>query len=145
MERTDSLKPKKEIGQVLRYVVVGVFTSLLDLSIFSALAVLLHVAPTLANVVSTVITICVSYLINSSFVFQARKLSWASFFSFAGLTLFTGLVIQSLVIWAVSSIAFSLAGQSMRHVILPGSKVAAMAIGAVCNYLGYRFIFKKSK
>lgn len=131
-------------GSFPRYLVVGVFTSLLDLSLFSLLALLLHVPEIPANVVSTIVTVCVSYLINRRFVFKAQRSTWGTFFSFAGMTLFTGLVIQSVIIWAVVSGTALVAASLSAALVKPSAKVIAMGVGALCNYFGYRFIFRSS-
>ena len=90
-----------EAGSFYRYLLVGVGTSLLDFTLFSLLSVGFDLPVIPSNITSTVITVCVSYWINQHFVFQAKGFSWASFFSFAGLTLFTGMVLQSAIIWVI--------------------------------------------
>ena len=132
-----------EAGSFYRYLLVGVGTSLLDLTLFSLFSVLLHVPVIPANIASTIITVCVSYLINQCFVFQTERPTWGSFFSFAGVTLLTGLVLQSVIIWALVWLAqFALPSLSLS-LVKPAVKVVAMGVGAVCNYLGYRFIFTR--
>lgn len=136
-------EPGAERGALPRYLVAGVFTSLLDLGLFSLLAVVLTVPAVPANIVSTAVTICVSYFINQRLVFRSGSVNWHSFFSFAGLTLFTGLVLQSVVItvtlWVLETVAAGLA----LSIALPISKATAMVVGATCNFLGYRFIFRR--
>ncbi|MDO4258840.1 MAG: GtrA family protein [Actinomycetaceae bacterium] len=129
-------------SSVWRYLVVGVGTSLLDLGLFSLMAVGFTVPPVPANIISTVITVCVSYLINQSFVFKsAGGPTWKSFFSFAGLTLFTGTIFQSAVIWGIVESAALLFPTLPGAIVKPTAKVFAMGVGAVCNYLGYRWLF----
>ena len=98
-----------------------------------------------SNITSTIITVCVSYWINQHFVFQAKGFSWASFFSFAGLTLFTGMVLQSAIIWVIVHGLPALGLGISLSLLKPAAKIVAMGTGAVCNYLGYRFIFTRKK
>lgn len=151
----------RKIGSAsfIRYFFVGIATSLLDFSLFTLLAVGLQVQIVIANVISTLITISISYLINQSFVFQAEKSGWKRFFQFAGWTLFTGLVVQSVIIWLVVNGGSALAGQfcepgrlvgdlgvycdlGVAEIFKPLGKICAMAVGAFANYFGYRFLFR---
>lgn len=129
-------------GSFARYLVVGVGTSLLDLSLFTLLSVALVVPEVPANVCSTVITLMVSYFINRSFVFRsADPPSLRGFFSFAGVTLVSGILVQSAIIWGLiraATIALPAVGPGAVN---PGAKVIAMGCGAMCNYLGYRLVF----
>lgn len=125
-----------------RYLVVGVGTSLLDFSLFTLLSVPLGWHTVVSNVISTIVTVCVSYLINQTFVFKSSGPTWASFFSFAGLTLVTGLVLQSAIVWTLVEVATAVAGALGQGLIRPSAKVVAMVVGATCNYLGYRWLFR---
>lgn len=95
---------KKISPSLIKYLFVGVGTSLLDFVLFLTFSSLLGIPEVVANILSTTITIVVSYFVNNFFVFEAKTPSWRSFFSFAGLTLFTGMVVQSVIIWAVMHI-----------------------------------------
>ncbi len=134
-----------EAGSFYRYLLVGVGTSLLDFSLFSLLSVGFDLPIIPSNIASTIITVCVSYLINQRFVFQTKRSSWASFFSFAGLTLFTGMVLQTAIIWAIVNGLPALGVTVSASLLKPAAKIIAMGTGAVCNYLGYRFIFTHKK
>lgn len=127
-----------------RYLIVGVGTSLLDFTLFNVLSVLIGVPAILSNAISTIVTVCVSYFINRAFVFRAERPTWSSFFSFAGLTLFTGLVLQSAIIAGVLALLGAFApslGPGLTH---PIAKTLSMGLGAACNYLGYRWIFSRT-
>lgn len=129
-------------GSFPRYLVVGVFTSLLDFTLFTTLSVPIGLPPVLSNVVSTTITICVSYLINQRWVFRSRSSTWATFFSFASVSLVTGLLIQTGLIWGLVHLGNSLFPGAGVALINPAAKILSMGVGAMCNYLGYRFVFK---
>lgn len=132
-------------GALARYLVVGVGISLLDLALFSGFALVVGLHEVAANVLSTIIAVCASYFINRAYVFRADRISWRSFFSFAGVTLFTGLVLQSLIIWLlVSAAVWEFVGLS-EAAGLPVVKIFAMGVGAFANFLGYRLVFRGGK
>ena len=108
-------------GAALRYVGVGVFNSLLDLGLFTLFSVALGITPLVANVMSTSITLCVSYFLNRHFVFRSNVGYARSAVQFVTVTLFSGLVVQSGVIWLVTTVgAFA-----------PGTSTAPMTRSAV--------------
>ena len=124
-----------------RYLLVGSFNTLLDIGLFTVQVALLGVAPLIANVVSTVVTMCVSYLLNRSFVFRSDRSHGKAFVPFVAVTLFSGLVVQSLVITGL--VAVGGAVTDLPHeLVATGAKVCAVGVGMVSNYLGYRFIFR---
>lgn len=47
--------------RIFRYLVTGVFTSSLDLVLFSVFSVVVRIPEVLSNVLSTLITVCISY------------------------------------------------------------------------------------
>ena len=128
-------------GSVLRYLGAGTFTSLLDFVLFAALVNLTSIHYVLANVISTLVTICVSYLINRRLVFRSRTRSIWGFVAFLSATLFTGMVLQAVVIWAVSASLTPLLPWASDGTVKSIAKIIAMAVGAVVNYLSYRWIF----
>lgn len=130
-------------GSFPRYLLVGVFTSLLDFSLFTGLSVPLGLNPVPSNIISTVVTICVSYLINQRWVFRSRASTWGTFFSFASVSLVTGMLIQTGVIWGLVHIGHIVLPAAGAARINPAAKIIAMGVGAMCNYLGYRFVFRK--
>ena len=130
-------------GALYRYLLVGALISLLDLSLFTVFSGLFRFPSLAANIGSTLISVCVSYLINRVWVFRAERASWTSFFSFAGVTLVTGLVLQSAVIWAILWVAEPFTSESNRVMVLVAAKILAMGCGALANYLGYRVIFRR--
>lgn len=127
-----------------RYLVTGGVTSALDFGLFVTFSVGLKFPALLANVCSTTITICVSYLLNLKFVFKVKRASLKSFFSFSGLTLFTGLVLQSAVILGVLEAIDVMQDLPLDQLANPIAKIIAMAVGATCNYIGYRYLFTRA-
>lgn len=146
-------------GSFSRYLVVGAGTSLLDFCLFTLLSVGVHINVVVANICSTIITVCVSYFINQRFVFRSQRSSWKTFFSFAGWTLFTGLVVQTIIIWGLVHLGASLNDLACTpanpespwchcfnpDLVKPLAKICAMGTGALANYFGYRFLFTAKK
>lgn len=143
MNQQDSKLKRFTSHSLPGYLVTGGVMSALDWGLFTTFSVVLSFPAVLANICSTIITICVSYFLNRRFVFHAKKASWQSFFSFSGLTLFTGLVLQSLVILGVLTLLTTSQGQPLPAFTAPGAKIVAMAVGATCNYQGYKYLFRK--
>lgn len=126
----------------LRYALVGAFNTGLDLVLFTVLAVVINVAPLAANVASTVIVLCVSYLLNRGFVFRTERSVRGTVIQFVAVTLFSGLVVQSAVIWTVLHLGGLLAPGLPEDVLAPFAKICAMGVGMLSNYLGYRWLFR---
>ncbi len=128
-------------GSFPRYALVGGANTLLDLGLFSLFAVAFGVPPLLANVMSTVIVLCVSYLLNRVFVFRSERSVRGTVVQFVTVTLFSGLVVQSGVIWLVVHLGGLLVPALSIAVLAPVAKVCAMGVGMVTNYVGYRWLF----
>jgi putative flippase GtrA len=128
-------------GSFVRYVLVGGFNTLLDLGLFTVFAVVFKIQPLIANVCSTTITLCISYLLNRVFVFRTQRSVQGTVVQFVAITLFSGLVIQSGVIWLVLHIGAIIAPGLSHDILAPLAKVCAMGVGMISNYLGYRWLF----
>lgn len=134
--------PDQELrGSARRYLVVGLGNTALDLALFTLLAVALGVAPVLANVVSTVVVMTISFFVNRAWVFRAESAGLRSYVGFVSVTLFSGLVLQSLVILGVIAVAGGVVPDLSDGLVEPGAKLVAMAVGMVSNFLGYRWVF----
>jgi putative flippase GtrA len=124
-----------------RYLLVGLANTALDLLLFTLMAVALGVPPVLANVVSTVVVMTVSFFVNRAWVFRSESAGVKAYVGFVSVTLFSGLVLQSLVILGVIAAAHGVVPDLPDEVVKPGAKVVAMAVGMVSNFLGYRWVF----
>ncbi|WP_110239987.1 GtrA family protein [Nocardioides gilvus] len=124
-----------------RYVLVGLFNSALDVALFSLLALAVGLAPVVSNVVSTVVVMTVSFFLNRAWVFRSETSGVGTYLRFVAVTLFTGLLVQSLVILGVIAVSAELIPALPDAVVTPGAKIAAMAVGMVVNFLGYRWLF----
>ncbi len=129
-------------GAFLRYVLVGGFNTVLDIALFTILAVPVGLPPLVANVCSTVVTMSVSYLLNRLFVFRSDGGVARTVGQFVAVTLTSAFVVQSLVIESVIHLG-EWAIPALDHGILTsGAKVCATAVGMITNYLGYRWLFR---
>jgi putative flippase GtrA len=126
---------------VVRYFLTGGFTSLVDFSGYSLLTLAAGLNEVFANLLSTSITMLVSFAITSSFVFQTGRPRARTFLPFVGFTAFTAFVVQSLVIVGVLSLAEVWGITQFDDAIALGAKICAMVVGAVANFIGYRFVF----
>jgi putative flippase GtrA len=128
-------------GAFLRYLLVGVFNTLLDLGLFTLFAVVVGLHPLVANILSTSITLCVSYLLNRVFVFRTARSVQRTVVQFVAVTLISGLVVQSAVIWTVIHLGALIVPDLSHDVLAPLAKICAMGVGMGSNYLGYRWLF----
>lgn len=127
-----------------RYLVVGVANTLLDLLLFTLMALAVGLPPVVANVVSTAVVMTVSFFVNRSWVFRSESAGLRAYAGFVSVTLFSALVVQSLVILGVIAAAGALAPEVSDDLVAPAAKVVAMGVGMVSNFLGYRYVFTGS-
>ena len=124
----------------LRYVMVGALNTVLDLALFTIGVAVFKLQPLVANIISTTITMCVSYLLNRSFVFRSDQKHSRALIPFFTVTLTSGLLIQGAVITVIMALTRSVTVVPYE-VLATGAKVCAIGVGLISNYLGYRFIF----
>jgi hypothetical protein len=60
---------------------------------------------------------------------------------FVAVTLISGLVVQSAVIWTVMRLGAFIVPDLSHDVLAPLAKICAMGVGMGSNYLGYRWLF----
>ena len=125
-----------------RYLVTGVFNTALDICIYLSLVELFGLYPVIANVISTVIVLSISFFLNYYFVFRSNKSKGKTVPFFVGVTLFNGWFIQSLVIWLVISVFTPFITE---HWLNAFAKLCGVGVGMVCNFLEYRIIFRERK
>jgi putative flippase GtrA len=139
--RTHSVTGTRTQGAFLRYLLVGGFNTLLDLGLFTLFAIVVGLDPLIANVLSTSITLCASYLLNRVFVFRTERSIQRTAVQFVGVTLISGLVVQSAVIWVIMGLGALIAPDLPSDGLAPLAKMCAMSVGMGSNYLGYRWLF----
>ena len=140
-----------------RFVTVGIFNTLFDITILNSLVFLGHVPYLAANLVSASCSMTVSYFLNHRIVFRSGERhtlkKFVHFFSVTGVGI---LGIQSLVIYtvthllsshqsAVVSLIHSLhLSLSVKAFELNLGKLSAVLLAMIWNFMLYHFvIFKK--
>ena len=103
-----------------RYFLVGLFNTGVDLVLFSALTVGVGLSPAVGNTLSTVCVMTMSYFINRAWVFRSSAKGFLTFVRFSAATLFTGLVVQTAVIYAVLAACDALAPGLPEAIATPG-------------------------
>ncbi|MGH7196898.1 MAG: GtrA family protein [Candidatus Saccharimonadales bacterium] len=127
----------------VKFLFVGSFNTVLDITLFLFFANILYWHPVVANTMSTGITMSVSYVLNRKFVFRSDQNRLYSIVGFVGVTAFNAWVVQSAVIVAVrfvlSPISFFAEHDLTLNFI---AKVMSVGASFMLNFLGYRLIFR---
>lgn len=125
--------------RIIRFVVVGVLNTAIDLIILFALT-WLGVDVWLANICSTSVALLFSFVVNRSFTFQSSGNPRKQIVPFLAITLAGLWVLQPLVLVAVTSMMNGLWGE---YVGLFTAKILATVVSMTWNYLLYnRLVFK---
>lgn len=129
-----------------RFILVGTFNTGLDIALLFVLVFLCAIRPEFANVISTSVALCVSYLLNKKAVFRDDSGGNSlKFFKFVTVTLFSLWVIQGSVLYILPSLMPHDGLIVIGWVSLLFMKAVATLCSMVWNYLMYsRFVFKKS-
>jgi putative flippase GtrA len=144
--------------KLTRFLCVGVFNTLFDLSILNSLVFLGHVPVLLANLISASTSMSVSYFLNHHIVFRSgEKHSVNRFVRFFVVTGFGILAIQTCVIYlithllahqshAVTSVETSLhiTKLSVKAFELNLAKLIAVLVAMAWNFIIYHFVVFKS-
>jgi len=137
-----------------RFLCVGSFNSLVDITTLNTLVFAAHMPVWGANIISVSFGITVSYFLNHRLVFRHRhRPNYRQFLKFFLITGIGVIGVQTAIIYLTRPLFNDL----VRHVLVNGSlsiqakitlnaaKVTAILVGMVWNYLFYsRVIFKKS-
>lgn len=136
----------KRHPSVLRFLFIGLVNTGVDLVLFTIFANLLSINPIIASILSTGITLCLSFLLNHYFVFRSTKRKRQTAALFVLVTLFNVWVIQSAIIWLVLTIFAPIEFfQTHQWTFNVFAKICGVGVSMVLNYLGYRTIFKERK
>ncbi|HEY5805807.1 MAG TPA: GtrA family protein [Candidatus Saccharimonadales bacterium] len=135
----------------LRFIAVGLTNTAVDFAFFNLGILVFGLVPAFASIFSTSIAMMVSFLLNKKVVFKAEgKVLSRQLPSFLAVTIFTQWFVQAVVITGGVALleAFFRAinyNDSIPSWLAPNAaKVAAIAIGAVTNYMLYsRWVFRK--
>lgn len=120
----------------IRFVLVGGTNTVIDFTIYGLLANIFGVYAVVANMISTVICMVVSFFLNYRFVWKSKKSKKETAPKFVAMTLCSAWVVQSGVIFVVTQIF----GDDWIMTLV--AKALGIGVGMICNYLGYKFIFR---
>ncbi|WP_052961411.1 MULTISPECIES: GtrA family protein [Bacteria] len=130
-------------GSLPRYLITGAGMSALDFGLFMLCSAAFGAPPALANTISTIITVVTSYQLNRRFVFRGGQGGFMRFLSFAGVTLFTGLIVQTGIVLLLTALLSTTLPALPEYLVHGAAKVVAMAVGALCNYFCYKIILTR--
>lgn len=136
-------------GPGVRFLFVGGSMTLLDLLLYQLFANVLQIslfgAPASVSAVwiGTPIVILVNFFLSHRFVWKSSTSKRKTIVPFFGLNLFTGVVVQSLVIsavlWGLSTLEWVIIDSSITNLF---AKCCAVGIGMILNFIGGKFLFK---
>jgi putative flippase GtrA len=147
--------------RLVRFAAVGVFNTLFNLLLFNVFIFAFGLHVTLSNIISILISIAISFILNVKLVFikyDLRNLH-TTFVKFLAVTLVSQLVIQQLVLLffldvfqfpghLVNDIARHLPGLqdlSRRFYELNTAKILAVGVSLIANFLAYERVVFSSK
>lgn len=131
-------------NQKIKFATIGAFNTALDFAIlFSLKALGINVA--FSNIVSTGVTFILSFILNKKITFNStnktKQENIKEFLSFTMITLFGLWVIQTLVIYIITSI---LSNILISNITLFIAKIIATIFSLIWNFVLYKkVVFKK--
>ncbi|MEJ3403536.1 GtrA family protein [Rathayibacter sp. YIM 133350] len=137
-------------NEKIRFLIAGCANTALDFILLNVLTLAFSAPVLLANVFSVSVGICVSYLLNHFFVFRYEEpISLRRFGIFFGVTGFSSLIIQNVVIYLFELLFGTAFGRSL--LFLPGedgkqflainiAKACAVLLGLVWNFIMYKLV-----
>lgn len=131
--------------QKLRFGLVGVINTLIDIGIYWLLINLVGFGILASNFISTSAGVLCSYLLNRSFTFKLQtKKSIKELTLFLAITFFGLWVLHPIVIYLTSDVTSNLLAWLPDYLVTLAPKCIAVGVSLVWNYVWYsRVIFKK--
>lgn len=136
--------------QQVRFLIAGCFNTALDFLILNVLTLALGFPVLVANSVSVLFGISISYALQHFFVFRyPYRISWKKFLEFFVITGFSSLILQNVIIYLFELLFDTKFGNSLllvpdaegRHFLAINiAKFCAVLIGLVWNFLMYKFV-----
>lgn len=134
-----------------RFICVGAFNTLLDLSILNTLVYVVHFPIWLSNTISVGTSVSLSYFLNHYIVFQQHnKPTIKQYLKFFFVTGISVILLQTLIIYLTKSTYLSLVHSLIntrshnKQIALNLAKITAVLIGLIWNFFFYsKVIFKK--
>ncbi len=128
-----------------KFLVVGSINTLVDIIFFFIFANLLLINPIISNILSTSISMCLSFYLNHLLVFKSNKKKRQTILHFIIVTVFN--------VWLIQSIVIDLALNIMKHIsYLEGhhwiinmlAKFSGICVSFILNFIMYKRIFKNA-
>ncbi|MHB1173128.1 MAG: GtrA family protein [Lacisediminihabitans sp.] len=145
------LLAKKQV----RFLIAGCFNTALDFLLLNVLILAFGLPTLVANSVSVLLGIGVSYALNHFFVFRyPYPIRVGTFLQFFAVTGFSSLVLQSLVIYLFELLFKTRFGNSLLFLTDPAgnhvlainiAKASAVLVGLVWNFTFYRFVVFRTR
>lgn len=139
-------------GPGARYLLSGASMTLLDLLLYQLFANVLKVSlfgvmPSISAVwIGTPIVITINFFISHYFVWKSTTSKRKTFVPFFGLNLFSGILLQSVVITLfIMAISVFVDNPGMNPIINLAAKCIAVFVGMIVNFFGSKFLFKWNK
>lgn len=140
--------------QQVRFLVAGSVNTGIDFLLLNVMTLALGAPVLVANTISVVFGICISYVLNHFFVFRyPEPVTMRTFLRFFAVTGFSSLVLQNVVIWLFELLFGTSFGRSLLILgndaandilAINVAKAAAVFLGLVWNFLFYRFVVFRS-
>ncbi len=128
---------------LVKFMFVGGINTVVDFILYSFFANILAIYPPLASIISTGLTLILSFYLNHTFVFRSQKKKRLVATQFVLITLFNVWVIQSTVIailiHVLSPVDFFSSHQWTLNTV---AKIGGVCVSFILNFIGYRYIFK---
>jgi putative flippase GtrA len=127
----------------LKFLVVGSLNTALDFGVFLTLTSSVHLAIPIANIISTSAALCLSFVLNKYFVFEADHAKTGHFIQFTLLTLFNVWLVQTLVILGARGILTSLFDEVWHLNAI--AKIIGVGVSMVLNFVSYKILFNRNR
>lgn len=140
--------------RIIRFLFVGSFNTILDLMILNSIVHIFAAPVLIANTVSIIICITISYFLNHSLVFRhkykASVIGYCKFFIVTGISV---LVVQNIVIYILLDTVSlgDICSIGVNHLIscttlsINLAKISAVIVSMIWNYMLYRYFVFKNK
>ncbi len=146
---------KIPLKKISSFIGIGLFNTVFNVALFDVLIFLLHMSALVANFLSLLVSITLSYFLNKAFVFKdSRQVGVSQLLQFLAGTFAIQLIAQHLAVWLLGEkytllgrSAYSLTGAlhlplSEQFVILNVAKGLGVIVSVVVAYVFYdRLIF----
>ncbi len=125
-----------------KFVIVGSLNTGIDLALFFILADLLSINALISNILSTGLTMLLSYALNHKFVFKSTKMHKETVIQFFLATIFNIWIVQTAIIAVVLSLSSNIGFlRSHKWTLNLFAKLCGIGISFILNFVMYRYIF----